>query len=203
MWETTIMPPSSTGATSGWANSFRSSSPKARGRAIMLEYSGCLLHGLRQMGLHDVFEVLQRITCEPDYRSCVEWLGAAGGTRLRRRPRCRTIACTSAPGSITSRRSSVSRPSSASGDSRPPRWPCRITLTSVTSSSRRFANATIAGCWCKNTRSSGWTMAGRSRAPHSAPPGRPQFPRPGSQHRRHHQDPRQRHQARRPDAALL
>ena len=46
---------------------------------IMLEYSGCLLHGLRQMGLDDVFEHLQKITCEPDYRSCVEWLGAPWG----------------------------------------------------------------------------------------------------------------------------
>ena len=46
---------------------------------IMLEYSGCLLHGLRQMGLHDVFENLQKITCDRDYRSCVEWLGAPWG----------------------------------------------------------------------------------------------------------------------------
>ncbi len=46
---------------------------------IMLEYSGCLLHGLRRMGLHDVFEHLQRITCDPAYRSCVEWLGAPWG----------------------------------------------------------------------------------------------------------------------------
>src|SRR3989304_4058869 len=46
---------------------------------IMLEYSGCLLHGLRRMGLHDVIESLQRITCDPDYWSCVEWLGAPWG----------------------------------------------------------------------------------------------------------------------------
>jgi hypothetical protein len=46
---------------------------------IMLEYSGCLLHGLRRMGLHDVFEQLQKITCDPEYRSCVEWLGAPWG----------------------------------------------------------------------------------------------------------------------------
>jgi hypothetical protein len=46
---------------------------------IMLEYSGCLLHGLRQMGLHDVFENLERITGDWAYRNCVEWLGAPWG----------------------------------------------------------------------------------------------------------------------------
>ncbi len=46
---------------------------------IMLEYSGCLLHGLRQMGLHDVFDALRAITCDPVYRRHVEWLGAPWG----------------------------------------------------------------------------------------------------------------------------
>src|SRR5206468_10844328 len=46
---------------------------------IMLEYSGTLLHGLRRMGLHDVFDSLRRITCEPRYRRAVEWLGCAWG----------------------------------------------------------------------------------------------------------------------------
>jgi hypothetical protein len=46
---------------------------------IMLEYSGCLLHGLRQMGLHDVFDALRTITCDPSYRCHVEWLGAPWG----------------------------------------------------------------------------------------------------------------------------
>jgi hypothetical protein len=46
---------------------------------IMLEYSGCLLHGLRQMGLDDVFDELETITCDTSYRSCVEWLGAPWG----------------------------------------------------------------------------------------------------------------------------
>jgi hypothetical protein len=46
---------------------------------IMLEYSGCLLHGMRQMGLHDVFENLERITCDWAFRNCVEWLGAPWG----------------------------------------------------------------------------------------------------------------------------
>jgi hypothetical protein len=46
---------------------------------VMLEYSGTLLHGLRKMGLHDVFDQLKRITCEPRYRRAVEWLGCPWG----------------------------------------------------------------------------------------------------------------------------
>lgn len=46
---------------------------------IMLDYSGTLLYGLRKMGLDDVFENLRRITRDPAYRSCVEWLGTAWG----------------------------------------------------------------------------------------------------------------------------
>jgi len=46
---------------------------------VMLDYSGTLLHGLRQMGLNDVFDNLKRITREPRYRHAVEWLGSAWG----------------------------------------------------------------------------------------------------------------------------
>ena len=46
---------------------------------VMLDYSGTLLHGLRQMGLNDVFDNLKRITCEPRYRRAIEWLGSAWG----------------------------------------------------------------------------------------------------------------------------
>jgi hypothetical protein len=46
---------------------------------VMLEYSGTLLHGLRTMGADEVIEALRRITCEPAYRRCVEWLGAPWG----------------------------------------------------------------------------------------------------------------------------
>jgi hypothetical protein len=45
----------------------------------MLDYSGTLLHGLRAMGLNDVFDNLKRITCDKAYRHCVEWLGCAWG----------------------------------------------------------------------------------------------------------------------------
>jgi len=46
---------------------------------VMLEYSGTLLHGLRQMGRHDVLDHLKRITCDPRYRHAVEWLGCPWG----------------------------------------------------------------------------------------------------------------------------
>jgi len=46
---------------------------------VMLDYSGCLLHGLCQMGLTDVIDSLRTITCDPAYRPCVEWLGTAWG----------------------------------------------------------------------------------------------------------------------------
>ncbi|HMP74368.1 MAG TPA: glycosyl hydrolase family 57 [Kiritimatiellia bacterium] len=41
----------------------------------MLEYTGCLFHGLAQMGSHDLFDALRRITTDPELHHCVEWLG--------------------------------------------------------------------------------------------------------------------------------
>ena len=46
---------------------------------IMLEYSGTLFHGLRKMGAHDVLDALKNVTCNPEYRRCVEWLGMPWG----------------------------------------------------------------------------------------------------------------------------
>jgi hypothetical protein len=46
---------------------------------IMLEYSGTLLHGLRQMGTHDVIDSLKNITINPSFRRAVEWLGCPWG----------------------------------------------------------------------------------------------------------------------------
>jgi len=46
---------------------------------IMLDYSGCLFHGLRQMGAHEVFDRLKEITVDPSNRRCVEWLGSTWG----------------------------------------------------------------------------------------------------------------------------
>ncbi|BAY47130.1 hypothetical protein SAMD00079811_47460 [Scytonema sp. HK-05] len=42
---------------------------------IMLDYSGNLLWGLRQMGREDILNNLKRITCDPQYQPHVEWLG--------------------------------------------------------------------------------------------------------------------------------
>jgi hypothetical protein len=46
---------------------------------VMLEYSGTLLYGLRQMGRDDVLDALKGITCNPDYNWAVEWLGMPWG----------------------------------------------------------------------------------------------------------------------------
>jgi hypothetical protein len=46
---------------------------------VMLEYSGTLLHGLRNMGLNDVFDNLKRVTLEPKYQGAVEWLACPWG----------------------------------------------------------------------------------------------------------------------------
>lgn len=42
---------------------------------VMLDYSGNLFWGLRQMGREDVLENLKRITVDPTYQPYVEWLG--------------------------------------------------------------------------------------------------------------------------------
>jgi hypothetical protein len=42
---------------------------------VMLDYSGELLYGLRKMGRGDVLDRLRGITCDPQLRKYVEWLG--------------------------------------------------------------------------------------------------------------------------------
>jgi hypothetical protein len=46
---------------------------------VMLDYSGTLLYGLRQMGAHDVLDALVQITREPRESPAVEWLGSTWG----------------------------------------------------------------------------------------------------------------------------
>jgi hypothetical protein len=46
---------------------------------VMLDYSGCLLHGLAEMGANDVIDGLRPLAQDPAYRRCVEWLGTAWG----------------------------------------------------------------------------------------------------------------------------
>jgi len=46
---------------------------------VMLDYSGNLLWGLRQMGKGDIFDNLSTITCDEHYSPYVEWLGTMWG----------------------------------------------------------------------------------------------------------------------------
>jgi hypothetical protein len=46
---------------------------------VMLEYSGTLLHGLCRAGLDDVVDALRPLTCDPELRQTVEWLGCPWG----------------------------------------------------------------------------------------------------------------------------
>ena len=46
---------------------------------VMLDYSGTLLHGMRQMGLDEVFDALGYLTNDAEARQAVEWLGSTWG----------------------------------------------------------------------------------------------------------------------------
>ena len=46
---------------------------------VMLDYSGTLLHGMRQMGLAEVFDALGYLTHDPQARQATEWLGCTWG----------------------------------------------------------------------------------------------------------------------------
>jgi hypothetical protein len=46
---------------------------------VMLDYSGCLLHGLADMGAQDVLAALKPLATEAKYQRCVEWLGTTWG----------------------------------------------------------------------------------------------------------------------------
>lgn len=46
---------------------------------VMLEYSGTLFHGFRQMGNDHIIDALRNVTVNPQYRRCVEWLGCPWG----------------------------------------------------------------------------------------------------------------------------
>ena len=140
----------------------------------MLEYSGTLLHGLRQMGLRRRVRRLRRdhlrSALPPRRRVARRALGPRGravdaGAGL---PPARR-----APGSITSPASSASRRWPACAASRRRRWRCRTIPTSPTSSSRRCATAATAGCWCRSTRSSSRNGDGAGAAAPAAPAGLP------------------------------
>ena len=46
---------------------------------VMLDYSGTLLHGMRQMGLGEVFDALGYLTHDGRARQTTEWLGSTWG----------------------------------------------------------------------------------------------------------------------------
>jgi len=52
---------------------------EGRSPRVMLDYSGNLLWGLEQMGRRDILDKLAGITCDHNYRRCVEWLGTMWG----------------------------------------------------------------------------------------------------------------------------
>jgi hypothetical protein len=52
---------------------------KGKQPRVMLDYSGCLLHGLCAMGREDIIETLRGVTCDSAYRQCIEWLGTPWG----------------------------------------------------------------------------------------------------------------------------
>ena len=171
----------------------------------MLEYSGTLLHGLRQMGLNDVFDNLKRITCDHRYRAGGRMAGLPpGATRWRRPRRCRISGCTCRPGSTTSRRSSAWRRWAACAGSRPP----EMALPNHPDTAYEFVK-TLKDCGYQ------WVLVQEhtvERPENGQGPERKHLPHRlvcrnsrgrGGRHHRHHQDPGQRHQAGRPDAAVL
>ena len=101
---------------------------------VMLEYSGTLLHGLRQMGANDVLDALAGITAGPATGRRWNGWGARGGMPWRPPPQFRTTGCTCGPGSITSLPCSAWKLSAGSAASPPRRWPCPTTRMSPTSS---------------------------------------------------------------------
>ena len=127
-----------------------------------------------------------------------------GPRRWRRPHRCRISACTCAPGNTTSPAifglEALSRVRGFSpvgnGAAQPPGHRLRIRQDPQ---GLRLPVGPRAGAHGRAARE-------RPRAGTQAPaaPARvPQFPRRGGRHHRHHQDPGQRHQAGRADAALL
>ena len=52
---------------------------KGKQPRVMLDYSGCLLHGLCRMGREDIIETLRAVTCDPASGRCIEWLGTPWG----------------------------------------------------------------------------------------------------------------------------
>ena len=170
---------------------------------IMLEYSGTLLHGLRQMGANDVLDALAGITADPRNRQAVEWLGCPWGHavapstpvqdfRLHVRAWQHHFAALFGLDALGRVR----------GFS-----PAEMALPNHPDVAYEFVK-TLTDCGYRvgpgpGTHGGGARWRRAPAAAPAAPPGLHQFQRRGRQHHRRGQDPGQRHQAGRPDAALL
>jgi len=61
------------------ADFIRALADQGRSPRVMLDYSGPLLFGLRQMGRGDILDNLRSVTRDERYWPCVEWLGTLWG----------------------------------------------------------------------------------------------------------------------------
>ena len=170
---------------------------------VMLDYSGTLLHGMRQMGLDDVFDALGYLTRDPRARQAVEWLGCTWG---------HAVAPSTPPQDFRLHVRAWQHHFAAifglealgrvRGFS-----PAEMALPNHPDVACAFVR-TLADCgyqWVLVQEHTVEQPDGRGvRAPASAAPaGVHRLARQHRQHRRGDQDPGQRHQAGGPDAALL
>jgi len=118
---------------------------------VMLDYSGTLLHGMRQMGLDDVFDALGYLTRDPRARQAVEWLGCTWG---------HAVAPSTPPQDFRlhvrawQHHFAAIFGLEALGRVRgfsPPRWRCPTIPMSPVRSSAPWLTAAISGYWSRST----------------------------------------------------
>ena len=156
------------------------------------------------MGADDVIDALRRITSDPRYAPAVEWLGCPWGHavapstpvqdfRLHVRAWQHHFAAHLRPGGAGpgARLLPV-----GDGAAQPSRRGLRVRAHAASTAATR-------GCWSRSTPSSTPDGGGRAPAAPAAPAGGHQLHRRDGVDHRHRQDAGQRHQAGRPDAALL
>ena len=170
----------------------------------MLEYSGTLLHGIRKMGEHHIIDALKTITCNPDYSPAVEWLGMPWGHAV--------APSTPVQDFRLHVRAFQHHFAAIFG------WEALERVRGFSPSEMALPNhPDVAYAFVKTLVDCGfqWVLIqehsvqqvsnGRHpERPHMpAPVGLHQLPGRDREHHRHHQDPGLRHQAGRPDAALV
>ena len=171
---------------------------------VMLEYSGTLLYGLRAMGLDDVLEALKRITQDPALRRLGRVAGHAVGPpggavdADAGLPPARAGLAAPLRGALRPGGPGPGARLLAVGDG-PAEPPGRGVRVRQDPEGLRLPVGPGAGAHGR---------AGRGRAGHplparAAPAGRPELAGRDGRHHRHRQDPGQRHETHRPDAAVL